>query len=103
MSESITIQLTELILLILSLIFGIIIFCALMDYAYVSDSDDISHTINIYSSAWKNAQSQATFVDKVEYSIDSEGYGVFRIYIGDKLDYLDCIWNIQYIKEISNE
>ena len=70
-----------------------------------------TRTINIYSSAWKNAQLQAAFIDKIEYSIDSEGYGVFKIYIGDKLDYMDCIWNIQwmpdhiadYLKEQKNE
>ena len=63
--------------------------------SYIPDTKKV----NLYLSAWRNAQPQIWFVDEIEYSIDSAGYATFRIYIEDKSDYLDCLWNIQWIPE----
>ena len=77
---------------------GGLLFLIIIALSFIS-SVPVTKTVSIYSTAWKNAQPQIWFVDEIEYSINSDGYATFRIYIKDKLDYIDSIWNIQYIPE----
>lgn len=79
------------------IIIGAILFLVVLILSVVSaiPSPEI---ILIYTVPWKNAQPQTWFIDDIEYTIDSDGYANIRIYVGDKLEYMDCIWNIQFIE-----
>jgi hypothetical protein len=84
-------------ILIGALLFLLVIIFAFISYAY--ENHESIKTIYFFVAAYKNTKLQETFYEKAELTIMENGYAAIKFYYADKIDYLDCFWNILTIPE----